>query len=915
MNLFKNPQTPAAIIFIFLFSTAVFAQTPDENRFEKIVLAENLNEPLELVVLPDERVLFIERHGLVKMFDPKTKKTTVVATIPVSTKYNVGADGNQAEAEDGLLGITTDPNFSTNRWIYLYYSPEGKDPKNILARYTFTVANKLDLASKKVVLEVPTQRDECCHTGGSMDWDSAGNLYLSTGDNTSPRASDGYAPIDERAGRTPFDAQRSSGSTNDLRGKILRIHPEADGKYTIPDGNLFAKGTEKTKPEIYTMGHRNPYRIAVDKKSGFLYWGDVGPDAGKDSTGLGPAAEDEFNQARTAGNFGWPFFVGDNKAYWDFDFESKQSGEKFDPKAPINRSVNNTGLTELPPAQKAYLWYTAAESVRFPLLGSGGRSAMAGPVYHKENFQTAKRAFPEYYDNKWFIYEWMRDWIIAVSMNDKGNYIRMERFLPNLKLEHPIDMAFGPNGDMYVLEYGQGWFMANPESKLVRIEYNGGNRKPVVAATADKNAGAVPLSVKLSSDGTKDFDNDTLRYEWRITNQAGAVLAAMKERNPSFQFKTAGNYKVKLTVTDAPGLKESKEFSVSAGNEPPDVSLVLAGGNRSFFFPDKKISYEVKVSDKEDGSLESKTIPADKVKISFRYQDSETTAKDEGHKAAPTTFVAGKMLMEKSDCKACHFEDKKSIGPAYIDVAKKYKADKNAIALLSDKIIKGGSGVWGDIPMAPHPSIGLPEAKQIVQYILSLADEKKTEASLPAKGEVTPTLPTGADPTKGIFKLTASYTDKGSNGIAPITIEKSYTLRSAVLQFGEAPDSSPNIMKFKMGATNFLIVTAANTYASFKGIDLSGIKAINMMVAAPVEQLNSNGGIIEIHSGAADGPLLGQTEFIKPISDPGLFTGKSLPPTYRVAITPTEEVKDLFFVFKSDKQGALFIPINVIFEP
>lgn len=905
-----------SLFFLFLCcSVLAVAQAPDDNRFEKIVLTDNLNEPLELAVLPDERVLFIERHGLVKMYDPTTKKTVTAGSVPVSTKYNPAADGSQQEAEDGLLGLTIDPDFNTNHWIYLYYSPAGKEAKNVLARYTLT-GNKLDVSSRKIILDVPTQRDECCHTGGSMDWDASGNLYLTTGDNTSPRASDGYAPIDERAGRTAFDAQRTASNTNDLRGKILRIHPEANGTYTVPEGNLFAKGTAGTRPEIYTMGHRNPYRMSVDKKTGFVYWGDVGPDSGRDSIGLGPAAEDEFNQARSAGNFGWPYFVGDNKAYWDFDFATNQSGGKFNPERPVNNSPNNTGLKELPPAQKAYVWYTAGESIRFPLLGTGGRSAMAGPVYRKEHFQHAKRPFPAYYDGKWFIYEWMRDWIIAVSMNDKGNYIRMERFLPDLKLEHPIDMAFGPNGDLYLLEYGQGWFMGNPESKLVKIVYNAGNRKPVVVATANKTAGAVPMRVQFSSAGTKDFDNDSLRYEWRISNQQGTVLAVLKDANSEFVFKTAGNYRVKLTVTDAPGLKESKEFLIKAGNEPPVVSLNLINANQSFFFPNRKIAYEVKVSDKEDGSLEDKRISASNVRIDFHYQDGESKLPvAEGHQSAPAVFITGKALMEKSDCKACHFQDKKSIGPAYAEIAAKYKSNKNAVNILSDKIIKGGSGVWGDVPMAPHPAIGLPEAKQIVQYILSLADEKKTNASLPVKGEVSPAPPDGVDQSKGIYKLTASYTDKGSMGVAPITSVQSITLRNPALQFGDAHDASPTIMKLKLGENNLLIVTSPNTYARFKDVDLTGIKAVNIMVAAPIEQLNSVGGVIELHTGTQDGPLVGQTEFIKPNSDPDVLTGKSAPPSYRVLINPTREMQDLFFVFKSEKtSGALFIPISATFE-
>ncbi|RYU93261.1 PQQ-dependent sugar dehydrogenase [Emticicia agri] len=899
---------------IGILPLSLLAQVTEENRFQKVVLTENLNEPLELAVLPDERVLFIERHGTVKIYSPVTKKTIVIATIPVSTKYNF-ADGGQPEAEDGLLGLNIDPDFAKNHWVYLYYSPAGNDPKNILARFELK-GNVLDLKSKKVMLEIPTQRDQCCHTGGSIDWDAAGNLYLSTGDNTSPRASDGYAPIDERPGRSAYDAQKSSGNTNDLRGKIIRIHPEADGSYTIPEGNLFPKGTPKTRPEIYTMGHRNPYRIAVDKKTGFLYWGDVGPDAGKDSTGLGPAAEDEFGQARKAGNFGWPYFVGDNKAYWDFDFTTMKSGEKFNPEKPINNSPNNTGLQELPPAQKAFIWYPAADSKKFPLLGAGGRSAMAGPVYHKEFFQNAKRAFPDYYNNKLFIYEWMRDWIIAVTMNEQGDYVKMERFLPNLKLEHPIDMAFGPNGDLYMIEYGNGWFLANPESKIIKIEYNGGNRKPLVVAKTDKQAGALPLTVQLSSEGTKDYDNDALKYEWKISPQTGGTPIIITEANASHTFNKLGTYKAVLTVTDAKGLKDSKELIIKAGNEPPQVSLELTEGNKTFFFPNKDVSYEVKVSDKEDGSLADKRIPASKVKITATYQDAEDAPQAQGHQAAPVTFTAGKNLIDKSDCKACHFPDKKSVGPSFIDVARKYKANSNAVALLSDKIIKGGAGVWGDVAMSAHPNIGLPEAGQMVQYILSLGDKKVPPTLLPPKGNVTAKIPEGGDPNKGVYKLLASYTDKGANGLPTQTAEQLIVLKNPTLLLGNAEETSKNIMKFKMGETNLLIVMGANTYAAVKNIDLTGVKSLSFVVAAPKQQLNSQGGIVEVHTGSADGPLLGQTDFVEPNDDPNAFSGTKPPKPYKVSIAATNGFKDLYFVFKNDKsKGALFVPFSVTFEP
>ena len=199
----------------------------------------------------------------------------------------------------------------------------------------------------------------CCHLGGDFAWDPAGNLYLSTGDDTDPFESDGYAPIDERPTRNPaYDAQRTSANTNDLRGKVLRIHPDPeDPTYTTPAGNLFEPGTADTRPEIYAMGFRNPFRIGIDPVTGYLYVGDYGPDAGPANPLRGPGGQVEFSVVREAGFYGWPYCTGDNDAYIDYDFATGTSGAAFDCDAPVNESPRNTGLTELPPATEPDIWY------------------------------------------------------------------------------------------------------------------------------------------------------------------------------------------------------------------------------------------------------------------------------------------------------------------------------------------------------------------------------------------------------------------------------------------------------------------------------------------------------------------------------------------------------------------------------
>jgi cytochrome c len=882
---------------------------PEENRFTKVVLAEKLNEPVELAVLPGNRVLFVERRGAVKLYTPKNGKTVRIATIPVSNKY---VDSSQAE--DGLLGLAADPNFARNGWVYMYYSPAGPEAKNVLARFTMR-GDSIDLASKKIVLEIPTQRLQCCHTGGSIAFDRRGNLYLSTGDNSNPFAT-GYAPIDERPGRMPWDAQKSSANTNDLRGKIIRIHPEPNGTYTVPSGNLFAPGTPKTRPEIYTMGHRNPYRISVDSHTGFVYWGEVGPDANVDSAGRGPRGYDEINQARSPGNYGWPYFVGNNYAYYKttvIDSVTTQSGPQFDPAHPVNNSPNNTGLNDLPPARPAYIWYPYAASTDFPIVGSGGRAAEAGPVFYRDDFKGAARPFPQYYDGKLFIYEFMRHWIMAVTMNPQGDLVSIERFMPSEKFSAPIEMEFAPNGDMYLLEYGTAWFQGNPDARLVRIEYNAGNRKPIVAASVDQQAGALPLRVQLSSKGTMDLDEDSLRYAWTITREGGGVVQRLTEANPTVTLTRPGAYTATLRVTDAHGASATTAVAIAAGNQPPEVNVDVVNGNKTFFFPGVPVRYAVQVTDREDGSLRSGRIPPSRVSVTAEYLkggQAAATAAASAHATDAATLAAGRRLIETNDCLACHQFTRKSIGPAYIDVARKYHDDSTQISRLVKKIREGGSGVWGNVTMPAHPALTEQQAAAMLSYILSLADKKTAAPSLPVNGAYTPPAGSGDSPT-GVVELRAAYTDRVANGMPSITKEKSIVLRSptVIVASGDLSDGVSRQSVEQMPVP-IAVANRSGSSVSFKQIDLTGIGAVTLMVAAPA-QYHAAGGKIELHADSPTGALLGETDAITPSAD-------QTPMRLRVALKPTSGVHDLYLVFQN--AGAptdqfLFAVLTATFSP
>ncbi len=570
-----------------------------ENNFEKVILDDNTENPMELAVAPDGRVFYIERSGTIKVYKPANSQVVVAGQIAVSTSQ-----------EDGLIGITLDPDFANNQWLYLFYSPAGPIDKQHVSRFT-VVGDALDRSSEKILLEIPTQREQCCHSGGSLAFGPNGELFIATGDNTNPFASDGYTPIDERPGRSAWDAQRTSGNRNDLRGKILRIIPQPDGTYTIPEGNLFPVDGSAGLPEIYVMGCRNPFRISVDRETGWLYWGDVGPDAGGPNPNRGPQGYDEWNQAREAGNFGWPYCIGNNQAYRDYNFATNTSGDWFDCNAPLNDSPNNTGELQLPPARDAMIWYPYGFSTEFPEITVGpGRTAMAGPVYHFDPDLQSETKLPGYYDNTLFIYEWSRSWIKEVKFDENGDLLKINPFLPGFEFIRPMDMEIGPDGSIYILEWGTGFGGNNEDSKLVRINYISGNRAPVAIASATPSSGPVPLTVQFSSEGTFDPDaGDVLTYQWSFE---GDGVVNSTDPNPQHTYLEAGNFTAQLTVTDQSGNQAVANVPIIAGNTTPVVTI-QAPVNGGFYDWGEAIDYRADAVDAEDGSTVEGSIPCSAV--------------------------------------------------------------------------------------------------------------------------------------------------------------------------------------------------------------------------------------------------------------------------------------------------------------
>jgi cytochrome c len=402
-----------------------------EFRMVPLVTRTNgdLMEPMKIDFDMDAQgnvdVYYVERKGRVSKYDAKTKAVVRLGRIAYQAP----------QTEHGLTGIALAPDFKQSRNIYFFYS---KTPNQLVTRITLNGAGELDMNTEKTIIQWPVQSG--WHSGGAMKFDAEGNLWIAVGENNAPDA--------------------GAANTNDLRGKILRIKPKPDASgYDVPEGNLFPKGTAQTKPEIYIMGVRNPYTLNYDNKTKRVVWGCVGPD--------GYGLTEEHNMTSTPGNFGWPYFAGQNRVI--------RSGK--DPLKPINNGAGNTGLQELPPARPSINTYNQA-------------AAMTGPIYRYSNAPSAVK-LPPHFDGVWFVtdYSGGRSTVDTVGVNAAGTQKTAQvRVMTGIKLNKPLDFQQGPDGALYVVNYGGPDFSYGAATTIDRIEYTGSCR-PVVVRHPGRSGG------------------------------------------------------------------------------------------------------------------------------------------------------------------------------------------------------------------------------------------------------------------------------------------------------------------------------------------------------------------------------------------------------------------------------------------
>jgi cytochrome c len=420
------------------------AIAPTDWKLNTLVArSTGIEEPIKMAFDLDAQgnvdIYWVERLGKVKRYAAATKTVSTIATL----NYALG------DYEGGVTGIILDPSFRTNRMMYIYYSV-GKEGSYTfrVARFVLGGAGTLDMASERIILQFPATYSRM-HTGGAMQFDDKGDLWITTGENQS--------------------GEEGPPNTNDLRGKILRIHPIAFAAnetpvpgigttYTVPNGNLFPQGTAKTRPEIYIMGTRNPYSLTIDPVRKVITWGDIGPD--------GKGVTEERNVASAPGNYGYPYFAGANILLQGTAPAS----------APVNNSAKNTGLKELPPAIGAVDPYPQA-------------AAITGPIYRYDGHSKSTVKLPPHFDGVWFVTDFQTGFIDTIGLNAAGTAKTGQGrpFPTSFKFVRPIDFQQGPDGALYIMNYA-GWFSGATETSIQRIEYTGTCRPEIATTLAPERA-------------------------------------------------------------------------------------------------------------------------------------------------------------------------------------------------------------------------------------------------------------------------------------------------------------------------------------------------------------------------------------------------------------------------------------------
>ncbi|MDQ8203588.1 PQQ-dependent sugar dehydrogenase [Pelagicoccus sp. SDUM812003] len=560
------------------------AESAPPGDFAVEVVLSDLEQPMSMRFLPDGRLLLLLKRGEILIADVTGEGPATFATY-MDLSDPSHAAGLVSTQERGVIDIALDPNFPTDPYIYIFYTPASgpNGPRSRVSRFAHVensggLTSRGNPASELMLWQDTHGYDSCCHFGGGLDFGPDGNLWLSTGDHFQGS----YAESLEAGG-----------------GKIHRFGKDG----SIPEDNPFVDGPGGAVDTIVAYGLRNPFRSRWDLETNRYYIGEVGgntqttawedlhviqwdPESNQIVDDDYGTAEDNF--VFDGINFGWPTVEG-LPPHNDW------------PGANIDRIAG----------EPIFAWRHAGQT----------SAINGGVVYRGSNF-------PEKYVGAYFYADSTRDFVRYLLFNEDGSIspnpdpAPIDGQNPDT-ISYPFDLSpvgrivsleVGPDGALYYVSFtdsGGAYGEANPSvlGSLRRYIYDGVDPRPVIDLfEADYDEGSSPLDVTFQVQ-SHDPEGEGISYRIDFGDGTSTQFAALQNNNLitiNHTYEDDGVYTATLYVTDG-GLTESRLKKVTVGNAPVIQSISATnnreGADDSMFQFGDVFTFSAEAIDVEDGVM------------------------------------------------------------------------------------------------------------------------------------------------------------------------------------------------------------------------------------------------------------------------------------------------------------------------